>query len=307
MTATANSFFFPWEISFIEALQAHLPASVVPVVSTLSMFGEELFMIFVIGLLYWGFDKECGRSVGLNVLIGTVWNPMIKNVALRRRPYFESERIRLLRIVTPGADIYNLSAQGYSFPSGHSTCAAGLFGSLALWFHRRWLTVLCVLMPLLVGFSRVAMGAHFPTDILFGWLIGLAAIAFVSALQKRVKSRPVFFGILLLLTLPGLFYCHSEDYFTCMGLLIGFLAAIPVEEKFVRFENTRSLPRVALRVAGGTAVFFALNALLKLPFPSAFLSAHTTPSLLVRCGRYAVISFTEFALYPMLFKLTHRP
>ncbi|MBR1409079.1 MAG: phosphatase PAP2 family protein [Clostridia bacterium] len=304
MTAAANSFFFPWEISLIEALQAHLPAALIPVVSTFSMFGEELFMILIIGFLYWGLDKECGRAIGLNVLLGNVWNPMIKNVALRRRPYFESEDIQLLRVVKPGADIYDLSAQGYSFPSGHSTCSAGLFGSLAVWFRRRWLTLLCVFVPLLVGFSRVAMGAHFPTDVLFGWLCGLAAIAFISALQKRVRSRAVFYGILLLTTLPGFLFCHSEDYFTCMGLMIGFMAAIPVEEKFVRFENTRSIPRTLLRVLGGVAIFFALNKLLKLPFSSAFLDGGTLPALLVRCARYALISFIEFAVYPMAFRLT---
>ena len=307
MELVGSTFFFDWEVALMVWLQARLGAAGTAIASVFSMFGEELACVAVLGFLYWCYDKKFGKFVGLNVLTALVLNPMVKNVFIRRRPYFDHPEIQCLKPVDKSADIYDIAAQGYSFPSGHSTCAAGLFGSLAVWFRRRWLTVLCVLMPLLVGFSRVAMGAHFPTDILFGWLIGLAAIAFVSALQKRVKSRPVFFGILLLLTLPGLFYCHSEDYFTCMGLLIGFLAAIPVEEKFVRFENTRSLPRVALRVAGGTAVFFALNALLKLPFPSAFLSAHTTPSLLVRCGRYAVISFTEFALYPMLFKLTQKP
>ena len=89
-----------------------------------------------------------------------------------------------------------------------------------------------------------------------------------------------------------------------MGLMIGFMAAIPVEEKFVRFENTRSIPRTLLRVLGGVAIFFALNKLLKLPFSSAFLDGGTLPALLVRCARYALISFIEFAVYPMAFRLT---
>jgi membrane-associated phospholipid phosphatase len=48
---------------------------------------------------------------------------MAKNIALRRRPYFDHESIHILRVVEPEADIYDIAAQGYSFPSGHSTNA----------------------------------------------------------------------------------------------------------------------------------------------------------------------------------------
>ena len=70
----------------MQGLQARLPAAAVSAVSALSAFGEELFLILVIGFLYWSYDKQIGRRVGLIALMGSVWNPMIKNAALRRRP-----------------------------------------------------------------------------------------------------------------------------------------------------------------------------------------------------------------------------
>ena len=96
----------------------------------------------------------------------------------------------------------------------------------------------------------------------------------------------------------------SADYFTCLGLLLGFMAAVPVEERFVRVENTRNPLRCLLRVVGGAAVFFALNTLLKLPFSKEFLEGGSRGALLVRCARYAIVSFVDFTVYPMLFRYT---
>ena len=301
MPLTGNAFSFPWEVSLMEFLQTHIPAAGISVISFFSMFGEELFMVLVLGLLYWGIDKRYGKYVGLNVLMGTIWNPMAKNIAMRRRPYFDHEGIRILRVVEPEADIYDISAQGYSFPSGHSTCAAGLFGSLARYRKNKALTALAVALPLLVGFSRVVVGAHYPTDVLVGWLFGALAIWIVPLLRRRIQSDFSFYGVLLLTALPGIFFCRSADYFTGLGLLVGFIVGSVIEERYVRFSNTRHPLRVLLRVAGGAALFFVLNALLKRPFSAAFLAGGTTAALLVRTARYALIAAIDFAVYPMAF------
>ena len=82
---------------------------------------------------------------------------------------------------------------------------------------------------------------------------------------------------------------------------MGFLQASLVEEKYVRYETSGSLPRKLLRVIGGGLIFFALNKVLKLPFSAEFLAGGTFAALLVRGARYGIIAFVEFALYPMLF------
>lgn len=298
-----NTFYFPWEVSLMLWLQENLGAVGISVISFFSAFGEETLLILILGCLYWGVDKEQGKSIGLSVLMALTWNTVFKNIALRRRPYFDHAGIKIHRIVDPSADAYDISAQGYSFPSGHSTNAASLFGSLAVGLRKKWMTALAVAIPLLVGVSRVTVGAHYPTDVLGGWLLGAAAMLLVPALRKRIKSRALFYGVLLLSVLPGLFFCRSTDYFSSLGLLIGFMAGSAAEEKYVRFESTRNPLWVLLRVAGGLAVYFVLNTLLKLPFPKDFLSTASLPSLLVRCGRYAVVSFVDFAVYPMVFRL----
>ncbi len=307
MTAVAgNLFYLNWELTLMEWLQAHLPSGLIGAISLLSMFGEEMLMVAIMGFLYWSYDKEFGKFVGLNMLMANVLNPLIKNIFLRLRPYFASDRIRLLRKIDTEADVYDVAAQGYSFPSGHSASAVSVYGSVAAFTKKKWAVTMAVVLPLLVGISRVTVGAHYPTDVLAGWALGFLVVALVPWLKRRCKSRTLFYALLLAVTAPGFFFCTSTDYFSAYGMLLGFVLAEPFEEKFVRFENTRSPVRAVLRVVGGGAVYFGLNTALKLPFSGEFLSSGTLPSLLVRTGRYAVVLFAVVALYPALFKLTAR-
>ena len=272
--------------------------------SFISAFGEELACVAVIGFLYWCYDKRFGRFVGLNVLIGIVLNPMIKNVFVRRRPYFDSPEIKCLKPVDKSADIYNIAAQEYSFPSGHSVNAVAVYGSAAVFGKKKYLAVIAVVLSLLIGVSRFCLGVHYPTDVLAGWLLGLVIIIAVSRLQRRFNDPRLFYGLLLLITLPGFFYCKSADYYSGYGMLLGFVLGVQAEQKFVNFDNTRNPLRSVLRVLGGVAVFFGLNTLLKMPFSSDFLNSGTVPAFLVRTLRYALVIFADIAVYPLLFKVT---
>lgn len=304
-----NTFAFGWEVQLMEWLQSHIGNSgfLFWLLSNLSAFGEQLLLVAIMGFLYWGLNKEFGKYVGLNVLMVNVWNPMIKNIVLRLRPYMVTDTIKPLRLVDENADAMDVAAQGYSFPSGHSSNAVTVYGSLAVHEKKRKLLwVLAVLLPILVGFSRVFVGVHYPTDVLCGWLLGIIVITVVPLLRRVIKNRWLFYGILLLSAVPGLFYCKTNDYFSSFGMLVGFILAEPFEEKFVKFENTSNIFRCILRTIGGGLLYFGLNILLKLPFPKELLEAGTIVSNLIRMARYAVVIFVVIGVYPMLFKLTGR-
>jgi undecaprenyl-diphosphatase len=96
-------------------------------------------------------------------------------------------------------------AVGYSFPSGHAQDSIVFYGAVAFWlwqaakrshWSRLWL-VLAGLISLAVGFSRVYLGAHFPSDILGGylvggaWLLGMLGKSDVPAVMpEEVRSNP---------------------------------------------------------------------------------------------------------------------
>lgn len=299
---SGNTYFFPWEVNLIEWLQTHIGGAGISLISHLSIFGEEMLMILIVGFVYWSYDKKLGRTIGLTAIMGLAWSTMIKNIALRRRPYFDHEGIKIMRVVDAKADIYDIAAQGYSFPSIHSANAATVFGTLAVNLRKRWMTIAAVMILLLTGFSRVVVGAHYPTDVLVGWTLGLISVMITLVLQKRIKNTPVLYGILLITAVPGLFYCKSSDYFTSMGLLVGFMGGTLLDDRFVHFENTRKPISMIARVLGGLALYLALNTILKLPFSKEFLSGGSTAGMLVRSARYAIVAFVDFGVYPMLFR-----
>ena len=303
-SAIGNTFFFDWEITFLEWLQARLPEWCTPIVSAFSIFGEELLLVAIMGFLFWSYDKKLGKAVGINMLVANVWCPMIKNIFLRLRPYFASDKIDLLRKIDNSAEITDVAAQGYSFPSGHSANAVAVYGTIADKLKKKWMLALAIVLPLLVAFSRVAVGAHFPTDVFAGWGIGLIVIILIPFLREKITNNWLFYGLLLLIALPGFFYCTSTDYFSAYGMLIGYSIAEPFEAKFVRFENTRSPIRAILRVVFGGALYFALNTALKLPFNSEFLSSGTLAANLVRTARYAIVIFVVIGVYPIAFRYT---
>ena len=82
---------------------------------------------------------------------------------------------------------------GASFPSGHSMYSAAFVTALILlaWPTRlRWPALLLgTLFTLVVGWSRVALGVHYPTDVLAGWLSGAAWVLGVYSLLRPTR-RP---------------------------------------------------------------------------------------------------------------------
>ena len=81
-------------------------------------------------------------------------------------------------------------AAGYSFPSGHAlnaALAAGVFLLVLLPFvhDRRWLRgllwTMVILVPLVTGLCRVGLGVHWASDVLAGWLMGIAVVAATAA------------------------------------------------------------------------------------------------------------------------------
>ena len=82
----------------------------------------------------------------------------------------------------------------FSFPSGHAMASSALaFSVIAIaWNTRfRWYAVgVGVLFMLVIGFSRLYLGVHYPTDVLAGWFVSGAWVLLV-ALVVYVQTRPL--------------------------------------------------------------------------------------------------------------------
>ena len=88
---------------------------------------------------------------------------------------------------------------GYSFASGHTIGATLLYGQILLFvlplLKARRLRLLCIFgaasLVLLVGFTRIALGAHFLTDVLAAIFFGIIWLMLCAVLGKSVQRRTV--------------------------------------------------------------------------------------------------------------------
>ncbi|MCP8308573.1 MAG: phosphatase PAP2 family protein [archaeon] len=143
---------------------------------TLTDFGGGFFwLLFAIVLWVYGEAKERRFAIFLAITVITagILGLMLKAFLYRPRPY---------ELLT-GINLLGLEEYGSSFPSGHSVRA---FAGSTLIFRRygRIASPLLVL-SLIVAFSRVYLGFHYPTDTIAGALLGLAIANFIFIFTKR--------------------------------------------------------------------------------------------------------------------------
>lgn len=124
--------------------------------------------------------KTYGVPLSIGALGVTIINRIIKHIVMRPRPEVE----------------HLVTEHGYSFTSGHSITSMFFYG-MAIWLVWRYvknktvrwiLTVLLAIPMLLVGPTRVYLGVHYPTDVLGGWCLGLAAIAVAIEIIHKVEE-----------------------------------------------------------------------------------------------------------------------
>ena len=124
--------------------------------------------------------KTFGVPLSIGALEVTIINRIIKHIVMRPRPEVE----------------HLVTEHGYSFTSGHSITSMFFYG-MAIWLVWRYvenktvrwiLTVLLAIPMLLVGPTRVYLGVHYPTDVLGGWCLGIAAIIVTIEIIRKVEA-----------------------------------------------------------------------------------------------------------------------
>jgi len=168
-----------WEIDVVLWLQSFtwlfLPMAFV------SALGSPGFYLGLMAVFAWWRDARFSFRLGVLLAIAAVTNDIAKLLFHAPRPYWVSSSILPL-------DLQN----SFGLPSGHAELAVALLGLIALRFRRPLVTVALGLLAFLIGLSRMVLGAHFPLDVLAGFLLGfvvLGAFLFVEPAVARGAAR----------------------------------------------------------------------------------------------------------------------
>jgi len=151
---------FQWGLDFIIIIQQIDTPLLDSFFRVITSLGDESFYLLLFPFLLWCVDFYLGIRIGIIFLLSVYVNTGIKEIFQQPRPFD----------ILP--EIQKVHAYGYGFPSGHAQSSLVVWGSIAYWNKQIWIRNLSVLLILLIGFSRIYLGVHFPTDILGGWLIG---------------------------------------------------------------------------------------------------------------------------------------
>ena len=126
-----------------------------------TFLGSEDFFFLILPAIYWCIDSALGLRIGYILIISNGLSFIFKLAFAGPRPYWINPQVQALT--------YESS---FGVPSGHAQNAVSIWGLMAHRIGKSWAYALGFGIALLIGFSRLVLGMHFPHDVLAGWLIG---------------------------------------------------------------------------------------------------------------------------------------
>jgi len=149
---------------------------------TIGLFFITLVTVIILFLLK---KRKFAIAITLNILISTSTYVILKNIIQRARPDIQ-ERL--------------IEETGFSFPSGHSTNNIAFY-CLAIYLiyknvkskkARNMLCIILSIIPISIGFSRIYLRVHYPSDVLAGFCLGgMCVIIFINLIYKKIKDKEI--------------------------------------------------------------------------------------------------------------------
>jgi undecaprenyl-diphosphatase len=122
--------------------------------------------------------KQKAAYIAAAIILNTASTTLLKNVVKRERPYHTYTGIFPDKIESD-----------YAFPSGHTSSAFATATSLALATKKWYVAVPAFAWSAGVGYSRIYVGQHYPSDVIMGALVGSSSALICHWASKQLAKR----------------------------------------------------------------------------------------------------------------------
>ena len=293
----------------LESIRTPVLDKIMLIISELG--GEAPFLIIAIAV-FWCIDKRKGYYLMTVGFFGMILNQFLKILCCVPRPWVKDPDFTIVEPARAGAT-------GYSFPSGHTQNAVALYGGIARCTGSRLLRVVCIVLAVLIAFSRMYLGVHTPLDVGVSFVVAAALVMLVYPLMEEADRRPavltrtiavmavcsgLFVGYLYLRGDTGATAEDTANYVSALenawkltGATLGMLIANIADRKYVRFETQAVWWAQLIKLAVGFGLLLAIRAGLKAP-----LIALLGGSAAIAGGvRYLLVVLFAGCVWPLTF------
>jgi len=278
--------------------------------SLITHLGEETVFLAVAIIVFWCFSKTCGYYLLTTGFFGTLINQCLKLICRIPRPWVRDPDFTIVESA-------RAEATGYSFPSGHTQSVATTLGCPARYSRSFVLRVVCVVLILLTGLSRMYLGVHTPADVLVSLAVGAALVFGLHPIFKNAEKKPgpmyVAMGVLVACSAAFVLFVEFHQWpadidphnlesgmknaYLLLGVSVAMLIAAPVERNCIAFSTKAPFWAQVLKVVLGLAIVLGLKAGLKPPLVALFNGHHAATAV-----RYFVLVIFAALVWPLTFK-----
>jgi len=302
-----------WGIEIVKVIQRLKSPALTALLTFITEFGTDFFYLPAILFLFWWIDKEKGFRLGILILLSAWINAFLKDIFKQPRPFNFDQSLGLAYEPT------------FGIPSGHAQFSLCFWVPVAAWFavkksgrKRFFIWAAAIFFILLMGFTRLYLGVHFPTDLLAGWIVGALILLLMHAatplLNKYLAGQTRAHNILAAIAALAMISVYPSDR-SLPALFLGFFLGYNIMKKEFPFNSQneikeKKLSVMLLRCITGFAGLVAIYFVLRLLFPgeaSLFsyvpLWGEASPFYeLGRFIRYGLIGLWASAGAPMIFQ-----
>lgn len=280
------------------------------IMSAVTQLGGEVIFIVAAVVVFWCVSKWEGYYLMTVAFCGTVLNQFLKLICRVPRPWVRDPNFTIVESA-------RAEATGYSFPSGHTQNAIGLFGGMARWGGRRWVRLGLTTLALVIASSRMYLGVHTPADVGVSLVLAAALVLGLYPLMRRAQEKPRYMGYVLaaMLVVSGAFVVFVEtcgfpadmdaenlasgigNAWKMLGAVAGMTLAWLLDRRYIHFETQAVWWVQVIKVAVGMALLLAIKSGLKAPLLA--LLGHEG---LAGGVRYFLLVLVAGAVWPLVFR-----